>query len=142
MHSRIRPHGISRTTAAMFSASFNAGITTETRCRPKSEAPAQPTIGAGRGRLRAEQCAPEFLVLFAVPNLTHGLLRGVAQGKAVVAAHGEWSDTTGESLSVGGDVHQAPGTSTERPWAVVLALLDADLRLGGARRAEEYAQLP
>src|SRR6202453_3491305 len=141
MHSRIRSQGSSRTTAAMFSASFSAGITTETPCRPKSEAPAQPTIGAGRGRLRTEQCAPEFLVLFTIPDLTHGLLRRVAQGEAVVAAHGEWRDATGKRLSVGRDVHQAPGTAAERPWAVVLPLLDADLRLGRARRAEEHAQL-
>jgi len=91
--------------------------------------------------LRAQQCAPEFLVLFAVPDLTHRLLGGVAQGETVVATHGEWSDATGKRLSVGGDVHQAPGTAAERPWAVVLPLLDADLRLGGARRAEEHAQL-
>src|ERR1700728_4660174 len=140
MHSRIRPQGISRTTAAMFSASFNAGITTETPCRPKSEAPAQPTTGAGGGRLRAQQGSPEFLVLFAVPDLTHGLLGGVAQGEAVVAAHGEWRNATGQGLSVGSDVHQAPGTAAESPWAVVLSLLDAHLRLGGARRTEEHTQ--
>src|SRR5580698_2316874 len=142
MHSWIRPQGISRTTAAMFSASFNAGITTETRCKPKSEAPAQPTTRASRGRLRAQQCTPEFLVFFAVPDLTHGLLGGVAQGEAVVAAHGEGSDATRKRLPVGRDVHQAPGTAAERPWAVVLPLLDADLRLGGARCAEQHAQFP
>ncbi len=140
MHSRISSHGISLTNAAIFSASFRAGMTTETAA--KSEAPAQAAIGTGRGRLRAQQRAAKLLVFFAIPDFAHGLLGGVAQGKAVVAAHRKRSNATGKRLAVRGDVHQAPGTAAQRPWAVVLALLDAHLRLGRTRRTEEHAEFP
>src|SRR5882757_1958745 len=139
MHSRIKFHGISRTTDPMFSASFNAGMTTETPWT-KSEAPAQTTAGTGGGRVRAEQGAAKVLVLFAVPNLAHGLLGCVAESKAVIAAHGEWCYAAGQGLAVSGDVHQAPGPAAEGPGAVILALLDADLRLRRAGGTEVHAQ--
>src|SRR5580658_5358616 len=104
MHSPIRSHGNSLTTAAIFSASFSAGMTTETSA--KSEAPAQAAIGTGRGRLWAQQGFAEILVFVAIPNFAHGLQCGIAERKAVVAAHRERRDATGECLAVGGDVHQ------------------------------------
>src|SRR3984885_9149075 len=111
MHSRIRDQGNSLTTAAIFSASFSAGMTTETSA--KLEAPAQTAAGTRRWGLWNQQGPAKFLIFFAIPNLSHRLLSGIAKRKAVVAAHRERCNAAGKSLAVGGDVHQAPGTAAQ-----------------------------
>jgi hypothetical protein len=105
------------------------------------QAPAKTAVVAGRGRGAGEKAFTEALIFRAVPYLAEAALRGVAQSEAAVALHAERRNATGENAAVGGDVHQGPGTTAERPGAGGALHLDGLAGVDGAGGREHDAEL-
>src|SRR5208282_5673572 len=111
MISRTSSRGTSRSTRGMAPASFSVGMTTAIPGRPLasagaamgSETPAQAAVLARERRRIAEEARAKGLIGGAVPDFPQGLLGGVAERVAVVAARGEGGDTAGERAAVGGE---------------------------------------
>src|ERR1700676_768954 len=89
------------------------------------QAPAQSTIGAGRRRPVRLERATEFLIRRTAPNVSQGLLRGVAERVILVAALREWRDAARQGAAVGSDVHDRPRPAAQRPWRAIVATLEA-----------------
>src|ERR1035437_3665063 len=90
--------------------------------------------------MRSHQSRTEIDIPLAIPYIAQGLLRSVAQRKAVVAVHGERRDATRQRAACRGKVHQRPWSPAKRPRLVFAPLLDAGAGLGCARRirSEEH----
>ncbi len=89
------------------------------------QAPSQPTVLAWSRRRIAQQGCAEPAISRAVPHVSQGRLRGVAQRLVLISAGRERRDATGQGASVRGEIHQRPGPPAGRPGFAVSRSLQA-----------------